>query len=107
MKKFYLFSIVILFAQHASAQCGSNVIATPEPCYGNCNGSITFTPTSGTPPYSLTINGVPVSPFASVYTLTNACAGTYHWVLTDALASCTDSGDATVTEHLLLTANAS
>jgi len=105
MKRIYLVFILVLLIQNVAAQCGTSVAAVNVSCYGACNGSITFTPGSGTPPYSLSINGVPVTPFSTSYVMTNACVGNYYWVLYDALALCADSGTVAMTQPSSMLAN--
>jgi hypothetical protein len=50
------------------------------------------------------VNGVPVTPFSSVYVMNNLCPGLYHWVLSDAGLSCIDSGNVAVNNVTALSA---
>ncbi len=102
MKNLFLFIALVFLAGNASAQCGTTVSSTNVLCTGFCNGSITFTPSIGTAPYYLSIDGTFISSFTSSYTWTAACTGIHHYVLTDTLTTCTDSGNVTVTEPPIL-----
>jgi len=76
-----------------------NISITPIPitCYGESNGSITATPSGGTPGYSyLWSNG------ATTNTITNLSAGTYSLTVTDA-NSCTLSTSFNLTQPVELT----
>jgi len=104
MKNFFLLLVAVLLIKNASAQCGTIVTQTNVTCNANCDGSITFTPSSGTPPYSLSINAVPVTSFATSYTITGLCAGTFNWLITDAIVSCSDNGIVVISEPTVLIA---
>ena len=107
MKLFYLSFLLVLQSAIAIGQCGTTVSSTAVLCFGACDGTISFTPASGTPPYSLSVNGVPVTPFAATYILNNACPGMYHWVLSDVGLTCMDSGDVAVSNATPLMTNVS
>ena len=50
-----------------------------EQCSGSCNGSVTFTPTSGSAPYSYDLDGE----INSTGEFTDLCVGTYPITITD------------------------
>ncbi len=102
MKNLFLLLAAVLLIQQVSAQCGTSVTQTNVTCNGSCDGSITLTPSSGTPPYSLSINGTPVTTFPVSYTVTGLCANSYTWLITDAISSCSDNGNVAITEPSVL-----
>ncbi len=75
-----------------------NVTGTVEPsCNGLNNGSISFSNSGGTPPYSYTINGNPLAGSPA----NNLSAGTYTIIASDA-NGCTKEIEATLTEPAAL-----
>jgi hypothetical protein len=98
MKKIVLVFILFIFTgQEISAQCNTGISGTLTSCAANCNGSVTFTSTTGTPPYNLVVTGGPTVQYTSSYTWTSVCPGSYHYDVTDATLSCHDTGTVTVT----------
>jgi hypothetical protein len=75
----------------SSSTLTSTMAHVDENC-GQCDGTATVTPTSGTPPYNYTWNTVPVQ---NTQTATGLCAGTYIVNFTD--ASGCNAGADTVT----------
>lgn len=69
--------------------------ATDVPCYGDCIGDATATPTSGNPPY--TYQWGPLAGFQTNPTATGLCANTYGVTITDN-SGCTGAGQITVNE---------
>jgi gliding motility-associated-like protein len=82
----------------------ANPVPTDVTCFGLCNGSVTSTPTGGTPPYTYawTPNGPPPLTGQGTPTISALCPNTYTVVVTDALG-CTSNQNATVTEPTQLT----
>lgn len=107
MKKLLLFSVlIILISNQSFAQCGTSISGTLTSCSVNCNGSVTFTSTSGTPPYNLVITNGPSVQYTSSYTWNNVCPGSYHYDVTGASASCNDTGTVVVTAMPVITPSA-
>lgn len=104
MKNFYLVIAMLFIGHFVSAQCGTTVIVGNDSCFGACNGSILFIPASGTPPYSLTVNGVAQPSFTSSYVYGPICSGSYYYRLQDFGSSCGDSTTVVVTQPSPLTA---
>ena len=70
--------------------------ATPTPASCGSNGSIAVSATGGVPPYSATLNGIPVGSFAGAnFTIPNVAPGTYTLMVQDAY-SCTQTTSVTV-----------
>jgi hypothetical protein len=95
-------SIALDNFQVIAGTCGTNVQVINDSCFGSCNGAIVFTPVSGTPPYSLIVNGTFITSFNSSYTYSNLCPGSYFYRVEDALSSCGDSTFITVNEPTIL-----
>ncbi len=76
-----------------------NGVVTGIACNGNCDGSITLSPTGGTSPYTYSwLPGGETTP-----SISNLCAGTYTVTLTDA-NGCTATEAFTIADPSLLTA---
>src|SRR5258706_14373582 len=98
MKKiFFLISFCSLLTHENFSQCGTNISGTLSFCGSGCDGLVTFTSSSGTPPYNLTVTGGPSVQYTSSYTWSNVCAGSYHYDVTDASISCHDTGTVIIT----------
>jgi gliding motility-associated-like protein len=76
----------------------ANAVETNITCFGLCNGSVTSTPTGGTPPYSYawTPNSPPLTG-QGTSTITNLCPNTYSVTVTDFLG-CTSTQVVTITQ---------
>ncbi len=61
---------------------------TPTTCTGINNGTITVAATSGTGPYTWSLDGAPAVPGASPYTFTNVGWGPHSVVITDLSSGC-------------------
>jgi gliding motility-associated-like protein len=86
----------------------ASLSASATTCSGANNGSITVTPTSGTGPYSFSLDGGSFVPGASPYTFTNLSAGNHTIRVTDIPTGCiTTLYNITVTAGPLLTTTAS
>lgn len=96
-KTLLIFLLAFLTGSQVFAQCSTNISGTLNSCPTNCNGSVTFTSTAGTPPYNLVVTGGPTTQYTSSYTWTGVCPGSYHYDITDATMSCNDSGTVVVT----------
>jgi len=71
---------LFLFAYNNSfSQITFSITTQQTTCSGNCNGTATITPLSGTPPYNYWWNGTVLSS-----NLTNLCVGQYSVLVTDA-----------------------
>ncbi|WP_062045502.1 T9SS type B sorting domain-containing protein [Lentimicrobium saccharophilum] len=70
-------------------------------CHGGNDGSVTFTASGGTEPYTFTLNGNT----NGTGLFENLTAGTYTYIITDD-AGCETTGDVSLTEPELLTASA-
>ncbi|HOY38704.1 MAG TPA: two-component regulator propeller domain-containing protein [Bacteroidales bacterium] len=68
------------------------ITSTQVLCYGNATGSITLSPTGGTPPYS-----IEWSDSYTGFSLTNLPAGMYAYTVTD-INGCEASGNVTITQ---------
>ncbi|MDD4234702.1 MAG: PKD domain-containing protein [Bacteroidales bacterium] len=68
---------------NAPPPVAANVSTTNPGCAGN-NGSITITPTSGVPPFTVQANSMTQSGVTVSHTFTNLSPGTYNLTLTDA-----------------------
>ena len=81
----------------------ASVTKTEVTCYGSANGSITISPTYGTPNYSFTLNpgSYMGGPQIGAYTYSSLTSGTYIWTMTDA-NSCFVSGSISVLESSAL-----
>ncbi len=101
MKNFYLLIVAVLLIQQASAQCGTIVTQTEVTCNGACDGTISFSSFSGTSPWTLTVDGTPYLVVADTFVA--VCAGNHTWILTDAISSCSDNGNVTITQPFVLT----
>lgn len=73
----------------------STVAPQNPPCFGINNGSITVTPTSGTGPYTYSING---GTFQASATFNNLAPNAYNLVIRDVLG-CTGTNSATLTTN--------
>jgi hypothetical protein len=93
MKNLCLLIVAVLFIKNASAQCGTNITSTAGTCLGGCDGTITFTPASGTAPYWLSIDGVQLTSFTTSYTLTGVCPGLHTYIVHDNIMSCSDTAN--------------
>lgn len=62
------------------SQLSVNVGSTNELCFGNCNGSMTWSPAGGTPPYAFVYNGT----LAGAQSINGLCPAVYNYTLTDA-----------------------
>lgn len=71
-------------------------------CNGANNGSVTITPSLGTPGYQISFNG---SPFTSTTTYSGLAAGTYTYIVRDT-KQCTFNGSVTITQPTTITASA-
>lgn len=69
----------------------ANVTSAATTCSGATNGTITITPTSGTAPYTWSLDGAPSVPGASPFTFTNVPAGNHTVVVADAVGCVTNS----------------
>jgi len=72
--------INLLIDNISCIQPQSGASYTPVTCNGSCDGTLTFFPTTGTPPY--TYNWVPGN--FTTQNVSNICAGTYTCTVTDA-----------------------
>src|SRR5688572_24069400 len=98
MKKIlFVFVLFVFTGQEIFAQCNTGISGTLTSCPTNCNGSVIFTSTTGTPPYNLVVTGGPTVQYTSSYNWTSVCPGSYHYDVTDATTSCHDTGTVTVT----------
>jgi len=70
-------------------QMQATVTPSPTLCNGASNGSITVTPTTGTAPFSYSLDGAPPVTGPSPYTFTNVAAGNHNVVVTDAFGCIT------------------
>lgn len=70
-------------------QMQATVTPSPTLCNGASNGSITITPTTGTAPFSYSLDGAPPVTGPSPYTFTNVAAGNHNVVVTDAFGCIT------------------
>lgn len=68
----------------------ANTLQVPTACTGINNGQITVTPTSGTGPWTYSLDGAPAVAGAAPYTFTGVAAGPHTIVVTDA-ANCTSN----------------
>src|SRR6266576_1390197 len=57
---------------------------SPASCHGGSNGSVTVTVSGGSPPYSVTVNGVTHTSVTGSTTFTGMASGTYPADITDA-----------------------
>ncbi|HUR67093.1 MAG TPA: gliding motility-associated C-terminal domain-containing protein, partial [Chitinophagaceae bacterium] len=62
----------------------ASAVAVATTCSGATNGSITVTPTSGTGPYTFSLDGGPPQSGPGPYTFNNVAAGLHNVVVTDA-----------------------
>jgi len=69
----------------------ANFTSTNPLCFGDCNGTATATPTSGTSPYTYTW-----TPSGNTNTINNLCSGNYTVTITDS-NGCTTNGSVTLT----------
>ncbi len=74
----------------------STITKTDVTCNGSCNGTINVSTSSGTGPYTYTINGV-----ATLPSISGLCAGNYTIVTTDA-NGCSDTQVITIVQGLAL-----
>lgn len=88
---YYSLDTINVLRQNALA---ASVTTNPTTC-GASVGSITVTPSSGTGPYTYTLNGGAPQTAPGAYTFTNLAAGPYTIVATDA-TGCTNTFNATV-----------
>ena len=96
---FYSLDTITVLRQNALA---ATVTSTPTTC-GASVGTITATPTSGTGPFTYTLNGgAPVSA-PGAYTFTGLAAGTYTIAITD-VSGCTNTFTSTVNTTSTITA---
>ncbi|TAL61785.1 MAG: hypothetical protein EPN85_04025, partial [Bacteroidetes bacterium] len=72
-------------------------------CNGQCAGTATATPTSGTSPYTYSWNTVPIQ---NTQTATGLCAGNYNVTVTDATGS-TGTANVTIAQPTAITASTS
>lgn len=71
------------------SQMQATVTPSPTLCNGASNGSITITPTTGTAPFSYSLDGAPPVTGPSPYTFNNVAAGNHNVVVTDAFGCIT------------------
>jgi len=81
------------------AALASSFTSTQPLCHGDHNGSLTETPSGGTPPYTYSWN---TSPIQTSATATGLGANSYTVTITDSLG-CTTSGTTTLSEPAQLT----
>ncbi|NOT51881.1 MAG: T9SS type B sorting domain-containing protein [Chitinophagaceae bacterium] len=65
---------------------------TAASCVGVNNGTFTATATSGTGPYTWSLDGAPAVPGASPYTFTNVSPGLHFVIITDLASGCSTAG---------------
>ncbi|MBL7722823.1 MAG: gliding motility-associated C-terminal domain-containing protein [Chitinophagaceae bacterium] len=70
-------------------QMQATITPSPTLCNGASNGSITVTPTTGTAPFSYSLDGAPPVTGPSPYTFNNVTAGNHNVVVTDAFGCIT------------------
>ena len=75
-------SNIILITQPSNALSITNYTVTPALCNGSPNGTITFNPTGGTPPYQYAITNH-LDQFFTTNTFTDLAVGTYNVVVQD------------------------
>jgi hypothetical protein len=85
--------INILVSIAAGPPLSANIVAVPPACAGAANGTITVNPTSGTAPYTYSINGQPFQP-NNVFS--NLASGTYFISVQDAIGCYVNNIFATV-----------
>jgi gliding motility-associated-like protein len=96
-------NIIINVIVVAGPALTANVTSSATSCSGATNGTITVTPTSGTAPYTWSLDGAPAVPGASPFTFTNVPAGNHTVVVTDAVSCVTNSIPVTVNAGPTLT----
>jgi len=69
----------------AGPTLSASTSSTPTSCNGASNGTITVTPTSGTAPYTFSLDGGPAQTGPAPFTFTNVSAGSHTIVVTDAV----------------------
>lgn len=75
----------------------ANTSSTSPTCSGDCDGTVTATPTGGTGPGTYTFSWTP--PGSALQTVVGLCAGSYQVIVTDGNA-CADTAFATVVDPL-------
>lgn len=91
----------------AGPSLSANASSVATSCSGAVNGTITVTPTSGTAPYTYSLDGGAAVPGPAPYTFTNIAAGNHNIVVTDAAGCVTNSIAVTVTAGPALTTTVS
>ena len=111
-----IYTVTVTDANGCTAQYTDSIIITPTPfqanftstniqCFGQTNGSITVTPTTGTAPFNVVITngGFSINPPGNEiftvnngYTVNNLAAGTYNVTITDN-NGCQDVATVTIT----------
>ncbi len=89
-------SNTVIITQPTNSLTINNPIINPPLCNGDSNGSITFNPTGGTPPYQYAITNQ-LDQFFNTNTFTNLAVGTYTVVVQDA-NGCFETINVTMTE---------
>jgi uncharacterized repeat protein (TIGR01451 family) len=102
MKKIFTL-LFLLFASNIYAGCFTSTAITNISCNGNCDGAVAITAVTGTPPYTLNFDGA-VSSFTVPVLISNLCAGSYSYTVTDSLGSCSDTGTVIIPDPPVLTA---
>lgn len=97
------YSITLTDQYQCTYSANFSIVAGPDldvqrtitniPCFGDSEGSINIQPSGGTPPYSITLNGSPVS----TSFIQNLPAGNYVIVVSD-YGSCSETITATIVE---------
>jgi hypothetical protein len=93
-----LYTVTVTDSHGCTATTGAHVTQPAAPlitsistthvtCYGSCNGSISTTPTGGTPPYTFAWNNG-----ATTSLITGICAGLYSLTVTDSKGCITGAG---------------
>lgn len=72
------------------AALAANAVPAATSCSGASDGTITVTPTTGTAPYTFSLDGAAFVPGAAPYTFTNLAAGPHTISVTDALGCVTN-----------------
>jgi gliding motility-associated-like protein len=92
---------------NAGPVLSANLATSATSCNGAANGSITVTPTSGTAPYTFSLDGAPAVVGAVPYTFTNVSATTHNIVVYDAAGCISNQLPVSVAAGPALTTTAS
>ena len=101
MKKIFLTLLIMSYVLGVFAQLTASINSQDATCYGLCNGTITVTPSGGTPGYTYAW-----SSGQTTQTISSLCVNTYSVTVTDNLGATTiASASITSPPQMVLTAN--